>query len=366
MLCFAMLTMTTFHRFDRRLLTTAALMLAALGVAIIGLAVDPRIITGAPAWLKPAKFAISTVIYSLSLAWVFTYLPEWRRTRAFVGWTTAIVFVFEILVIDVQAWRGTTSHFNVATPLDAVLFASMGAAILFQTIGSVSVAVALFRQRFDDEALGWALRFGMAVTIAGALSGGLMTRPTGTQLAVARATHTMTTAGAHTVGAPDGGPGLPGTGWSRTHGDLRVGHFIGLHALQILPLLTLAARRRRTVIAAGASYAAMFGLLIWQALRGEALLDPGALTSAVLAIWAIATIAAFGLPARWLRTHNRPATNQGREDREARAQHGATEQRRTEFRGAYSSPLLSSSVLNPFLRPLRLRHKMRPKGGVQC
>ena len=326
-----MLTVTTFRRCDRRLLTTAALMLAALGVAIIGLAVDPRIITGAPAWLKPAKFAISTLIYSLSLAWVFTYLPEWRRTRAFVGWTTAIVFIFEVLVIDVQAWRGTTSHFNVATLLDAVLFSSMGAAILFQTITSVWVAVALFRQRFDDEALGWALRLGMIITIAGALSGGLMTRPTGAQLAAARATHTMSTAGAHTVGAQDGGPGLPGTGWSRTHGDLRVGHFLGLHALQLLPLLTFAARRRRSVIAAGASYAALFMLLIWQALRGEALLEPGALTSAMVAIWAVGTIAVLGVTVHGLRTHDRPATNEATEDGEARAQHGATEQRRTGF-----------------------------------
>jgi hypothetical protein len=316
--------MTTFRRLDRRLLATTALMLAALVVAIIGLVVDPRIITGAPAWLKPAKFAVSTFIYSLSLAWVLTYLPEWRRTRAFVSWTTTIVFLFEILVIDAQAWRGTTSHFNVATLFDAVLFSSMGAAILFQTLSSVWVAVALCRQRFDDEALGWALRLGMAITIAGALSGGLMTRPTTEQLANARATRTMTTAGAHTVGGPDGGPGLPGTGWSRSHGDLRVGHFLGLHALQVLPLLTIVVRRRRSAIAAGASYAALFLLLVWQALRGEALVDPGVLTLAGLAVWALGTLVAFGLPPRWL-----DATRRTR-------------------------------------RIFGLRHTMRAKGGVQC
>ena len=102
------------------------LMLVVAGPSLVGVLVDPRIITGAPAWLKPFKFAISTAVYSLTLAWVFGWLSDWPRVRRVVGWTTAIVFVLEVAIIDTQAWRGTTSHFNVSTPLDRALFLVMG------------------------------------------------------------------------------------------------------------------------------------------------------------------------------------------------------------------------------------------------
>src|SRR6266545_3139120 len=94
------------------LTATGFLMLAALAAALVGLAVDPRVITGAPAWLKPAKFAVSIAIYTLTLAWIFTLIPGWVNTRRIVGWTTAIALVLELAIIDLQAWRGTTSHFN--------------------------------------------------------------------------------------------------------------------------------------------------------------------------------------------------------------------------------------------------------------
>src|SRR5688500_18914703 len=170
-------------RTSPELVTTAALMQVVLAAAFVGLAVDPRIITGAPAWLKPAKFAASIAIYTFTLAWIFTLIPEWVNTRRIVGWMTAIALVLEIVVIDLQAWRGTTSHFNVGTLFDGVLWSVMGLAIVVQTLTTIAVAVALWRQRFTDRALGWALRLGMTLTIVGALIGGVMTRPTRIQLA---------------------------------------------------------------------------------------------------------------------------------------------------------------------------------------
>jgi len=282
---------------DRALTAAALLMLGALAAFLVGIVADPRAITGVPAWLKPAKFAISTAIYMLTLAWIFTYLSEWPRLRRLVGRATVGIFILEVAIIALQAWRGTTSHFNVSTPFNATLFAVMGSAIVVQTLMSVFVAVALWRQRFEDRALGWALRIGMVITIAGAALGGMMTRPTESQLAQIAETRQVSLVGAHTVGAPDGGPGLPGTGWSVEHGDLRVPHFIGLHALQVLPVIALLlwwrriddARRARLTVVAGSSYATIFLILIWQALRGQALINPDALTLATLAVWAAVT-----------------------------------------------------------------------------
>lgn len=293
---------TRLWRSSPPLTAVGTLMFIVAIASAVGIFADPRIITGVPAWLKPFKFAISTSIYSFTLAWVFGWLSDWPRVRRVVGWTTAIVFVLEVSIIDTQAWRGTTSHFNSATTLDRTLFIIMGSAIVAQTIVSVAVAVALWRQRFSDRSLGWALRLGMTLTIIGALTGGLMTRPTSQQIEAARAGAPMMTIGAHTVGAPDGGPGIPVTAWSSEHGDLRVPHFIGLHALQALALVAIGLRwwrrneatRVKAVLVATASYTSLFVLLLWEALHGRSVTSTDPATLASLGIWAVGTVLALG------------------------------------------------------------------------
>jgi hypothetical protein len=63
--------------------------------------------------------------------------------------------------------------------------------------------------------------------------------------------------------------------------------------LQVLPLLALLLRRRRwtesvrvrLTLAAAASYLSLFAMLLWQALRGQALVNPDGTTLAALAAW---------------------------------------------------------------------------------
>jgi hypothetical protein len=273
-----MSTMRTLQRLwkaNAALTAVGIVMLVAFAGSVIAMAVDPSRILGAPRWLKPAKFASSSAIYAFTLAWIFTLLPDRRRLTAIVGGITAVVLVLEVGIIDVQAARGVTSHFNVATALDATLFSIMGLAILVLWVAAVVLTVALFRHRFEDVSFGWALRLGMLLTVIGQGTGALMTIPSDAQLQTARSSG-LQVSGSHTIGAPDGGAGLPITGWSREHGDLRVPHFIGIHAVQLLPaiawsigLLGGGAWRRLAVVVTAAGYYALFAILLVHALAGH-------------------------------------------------------------------------------------------------
>ncbi len=271
-------------------------MLADILICVAGLALDHTLITGAPAWLKPLNFAISTAIFCFTLSFLMDFLPKTVRLAAIAGRVMAAALVAEIVLIDLQAARHTTSHFNISSTFDAVVWFSMGAGIALVVLSTIALTIIAFTARFGDAALGWVMRLSLVIVLAGMFCGGLMTKPTPNQLARVRAAHGMPIVGAHTVGAPDGGAGLALTNWSVNHGDLRVAHFVGFHGMQLLLAVwwvtkgraTWApARRVRLIFTVAASYTAAFALVLWQALRGQPLLRPDMLTLDVWATWVL-------------------------------------------------------------------------------
>jgi hypothetical protein len=260
-----------------------AVAMAVLTAVLTVLAVvDDRVLLGAPLWFKPLKFAVSFVAYAGALAWMLGQLQE--RTMQRTGWVIVATSVVEMVVIVGQAGRGVRSHYNDDSAFDSALFSIMGATVAVLWLATVAVALRFLREPGRDRAAGTAVRLGLAVALLGMAVGYLMVGN-----------------GAHAVGVPDGGSGLPLVGWSTTGGDLRIAHFVGMHALQALPLLAaalVAARRfdERTRVSlvrvAGAAWTGLTVLLTAQALRAQPLLAPDALTLGLAAALVLGTAGA--------------------------------------------------------------------------
>jgi hypothetical protein len=275
-----------------------------LAVSLLAGLVDARQVLGAPVWMKPAKFAASVAVAAPLMAWIIGQMvggptlgrgPRFRRLRQ-AGNVMALMGTLELVIITVQAVRGVPSHFNASSPVNGALFTIMGIGITVFWLAQSYVAARSFRHPFATGARTWAIRLGLAVSLLGGGLGFLMPRPTPAQLESLRAGRATPVVGAHAVGVPDGGPGLPVSRWSTEGGDLRVPHFFGLHALQGLPLLALLLERggrpsARPIVAAGIAWGGLTLTTLVQALRGQPLLSPDAITLAMLLAFGLVSLA---------------------------------------------------------------------------
>lgn len=213
-------------------------------------------VLGVNAWYKPFKFSLSTTLFVWAMAWFMAYLREPGTVQVF-NWLTIVLLGFEIAYIALQAGRGQLSHFNIGTPTTATLFSLMALAATVVTLATAYITVLFFTKNFPELPVGyvWAIRLGLLLFVVFSFEGFLM----GARMA-------------HTVGAPDGGGGVPVVNWSKTHGDLRIAHFVGMHALQVLPLLAFYLLKdvRLTVFAA-VLYAALAVWILVMALRAKPL-----------------------------------------------------------------------------------------------
>lgn len=286
-------------RWHRPLLWLAAAMMPLIAVCVVGLFADGRELLGVSVWEKPLKFAISTVIYAVTWSWLVGQFTRGRRLAWWAATATSVLLLIELVVIVGAAAAGFTSHYNVSTPFNATLWAIMAFSITALWVATFGMSVLLFRNRLGDPARGLAIRTGAGLALVGMALAFLMTGPQGDQIS-----NYQGVIGAHTVGVADGGPGLALLGWSTVAGDLRIPHFVGMHALQAIPLLLVAMEllsrrvavlrdatvRLRLVTIAALAYTAVLGLLTWQALRGQSIVQPDAPT--LVTAGAIAVLAA--------------------------------------------------------------------------
>lgn len=206
-------------RRNRSLFWFGWLNVGLLFLALVMMMIDQTTIMGINAWIKPMKFAISITIYSWTFGWMLYYSQSTLANRL-ITLGLIVTMLVEIVLIYLQAFRGTTSHFNIHSAFDGIVFGVMGIFIGINTLVNFCTILLFFSSKVTVERSAlWAWRFGLVLFFLGSLSGGWMV----SQLA-------------HTVGAMDGGPGLPLVNWSTTAGDIRAAHFITLHGLQAIPL----------------------------------------------------------------------------------------------------------------------------------
>mgnify|MGYP001112257354 CR=1 FL=1 len=209
--------------FRHRLFTRAAFacLLYAL-ISLIFICTSSTQVLGINAFVKPFKFGVSAFILFLTFSWYFNFIPR-RLHKSFqlFAWVNIAVMAFELSWIFIQAYRGTLSHFNINTAFEGIMFGIMGVSIAISTTWTLMLFKWTFANDFRmNPGLLQAIRFGIVLFVIFGFTGFIMGANR-----------------SHTVGAPDGEPGIFLLNWSLHHGDIRISHFFGLHALQILPFM---------------------------------------------------------------------------------------------------------------------------------
>ena len=256
---------------------------------------DPRELGGVSVWEKPLKFFVSAAIFGITYSWLSSFIDKSSRWVRLAGSVIAVSLAIELILITAVAGFGETSHFNVSSPLAITIWSLMATFISMVLIATVILSGLIIRDKSQVFVVRLGLGLGSLNTAVGMGLAFLMTSPTANQLATFRGI-----AGAHSVGTSDGGPGLAFLGWSTIAGDLRVGHFFGLHSIQVaIALLVLAyilpvALRLPTLIVGNFTYLGFVGIVTWQALRAEPFSSPGSLTITSLVVLLVGAVLVFG------------------------------------------------------------------------
>jgi hypothetical protein len=241
--------------------------------------IDTRMLGGISVWEKPLKFFISSVIFSITYSWLSSFITRGARWVKLSGLFIAVSLAVELILIVAMASIGQTSHFNVSSATSIVIWSLMATFISIVLFSTLFISSMILIQKDQEFNLRLALALGSFNTAVGMGLAYLMTSPTANQLA-----NFQGIAGSHSVGVSDGGPGLPFFGWSTVAGDLRVGHFFGLHLIQVavvllaITLILPVIFRVPLLIVGNLTWLGFVGLVTWQSLRAEPFSAPSQLT----------------------------------------------------------------------------------------
>jgi hypothetical protein len=163
-------------------------------------------------------------IHLLTLA-ISTTLLISARPRQLKGLTIAVLVcaMFELVYITARASLALPSHFAISTAFTSRMYTLMGIGAVTLTLSAAVLGVWIVRDArlAQHPFLHWAIGVGLVLgAVLGTVSGFFLSGHN-----------------SHWVGGTlNDAAGSWLFHWSRDGGDLRVAHFFGLHAIQILPI----------------------------------------------------------------------------------------------------------------------------------
>lgn len=239
------------------LIATGVLYLFLSMVMLVLIQIDNAEILGVNRWVKPFKFMVSGFVFNWTITYILTFF-EWKpKNKKVFEWVLAMSMLLELSIIVLQPLRMQTSHYNNGTPIDGILFAFMGIFVSIISLQTICIWLLSYSKKFKaNKAQKAAVRWGLGLMVLSFVGGSAM-------IGMSQ----------HTIGAADGGAGLPMLNWSVEAGDLRVMHFVGMHAIQLLLLLVLlVGNKRNLVIIGGICLLALTSFVTYQALAEQPLL----------------------------------------------------------------------------------------------
>ncbi|MEM9157530.1 MAG: hypothetical protein AAGB46_00670 [Verrucomicrobiota bacterium] len=234
---------------------------------------------------KTTIFGISTGLTLITMAWLFRYFQTLPKLHSTILYTMSAALFIEIIIIDLQRFRGVPSHFNMSTPFDAALWSTMGFFILVFAIVATAQAVLAFGKLNASPAMASAIRSSLILFFFSQVSG---------QLIVSHGLSQVVQNGEFVI------ENIAASTTYGEAGNLKLPHAITLHSIQAIPLLGLliaplaipANRQRFWVWTSATGFLGVSLIAQVQAYLGKSIQNLDTPTSIALVL----SLCAFGMP----------------------------------------------------------------------
>ncbi len=177
---------------------------------------DDTQVSGENAWINPMKYYFSIGIFILSMGVYLHYLNN-EVQRSFLTWCLIITTFLQTSGILLQSIRGVSSFYKQNNPFDDLIFnLQMVNYIVFFILMLVITYLFYFQKKNSkSQHFTWGIRMGMVIFLIGLLIGVYMIMVNGNYESITESIII-----------------------NKKHGNLKIPFFLGIHGLQIIPLLS--------------------------------------------------------------------------------------------------------------------------------